>query len=301
VKRPLALALLALGCALFGSPERAFRTRPYVWASEGRIELSSCRWLLTEPIGVALAADASPEEEHILALVLAAYEQALPGLRFLRVPGGAAAISVHFLAAAVKEASGALGSGRSVVDCRLGVAGARAALVAAKLEIARRAPPDWRGRESGLTPEERAGTLAHELAHALGAPGHATDRDDPLVDAPEALRRTGARVLAGQPIASATLTALYARPPGELLQSAAVEEWRTAELDRLRRLASQHQLDGPYLRAGDAVGRIFWRDPRGREWGFLVAGLDELAEDPSQLLLLPEANTRNALPRRERR
>ncbi len=298
MRRVVAAVLLVFGCALFGSPEQAFRARPYVWASEGRVELSSCRWLLGDPIGVALAADATLEEERALAAVLAAYESALPGLRFLRVPEGAGSISVRFLAAAVPTAAGALGNGRTVADCRLGVAGARAALVAATLEIARRAPPDWRERERVLSLEERTGALAHELGHALGAPGHASERDDPLVGAPEAWRRIGARVLTGQPLASPTLAALYARPAGELLQNVGVEEWRTAELDRLRRLATQNQLDGPYLRAGDAVGRIFWRDARGREWGFLVAGLDELAGDPSQLLLLPEASTRNALPRR---
>jgi hypothetical protein len=70
------------------------------------------------------------------------------------------------------------------------------------------------------------------------------------------------------------------------------------ELDRLGRLAAAHSLDGPFLRAGEGAGRIFWRDARRREWGFLVVGLGELARDPSRLLLVPEANTRNALPRR---
>jgi hypothetical protein len=139
----------------------------------------------------------------------------------------------------------------------------------------------------------------HELGHALGVAGHAPDPADALSASPEAARRAGARALAGEPVASPALAALYARAPGELLASARTEEWRTAELDRLARLARANELDGPYLRAADAAGRIFWRDARGREWGFLVAGLAQLARDPAQLLLLPEASTRGALPRRK--
>jgi hypothetical protein len=294
----LLLTLLALACANPPAPERAFVERPYVWAHEGRVELSSCRWLLDAPIGVALASGALPEEEHAFKRVLEALRAVLPGLRLLPVPAGAAQISVRFLDAPLTRSDGTLGSGRSVVDCRLGVPGARAAVVAAQVEIARRAPPDWRGRERSLTLEERSGALLHELAHALGAPGHAAGGDDLLASTAEAARRAGARALAGEPLASPALTALYARPSGELLQSGAVEAWRTFELDRLAKLAAAQPLDGPFLRAGDAAGRIFWRDARGREWGFLVVGLAELAQDPSQLLLVPEANTRNALPRR---
>jgi len=298
VRGALLLGVLALACASPLVPERAFRERPYVWAHEGRVELSSCRWLLEAPIGVTLASGASAEEEQAFGRVLEAFRAVLPGLRLLPVPAGAAAISVRFVDAPLTRSDGTLGSGRSVVDCRLGVPGARAALVAAQVEIARRAPPDWRGRERSLTLEERSGALLHELAHALGPPGHSAGGDDLLASTPESARRAGERALAGEPLSSPALAALYARPAGELLQSAAVEPWRTFELDRLARLAAAQPLDGPYLRAGESAGRIFWRDARGREWGFLVVGLAVLAHDPSQLLLVPEANTRNALPRR---
>ncbi len=298
MRRALASALLALCCASFASPESAWRDRPYVWASDGQVELSGCRWTLADPIPVALAADATPEESHVLDVALRAWEGALPGLRLLRVDAGAAGIHVRFVAAPVARADGTRGTGRTIADCRLGVAGARAALVAASVEVARTAPPDWRGRERTLSAEESAGTLVHELGHALGVAGHAPSADDPLCATPEAARRAGARALAGETLASASLAALYARPPGEILATARVEAWRTAELDRLARLSRTNQLDGPYLRAAEQVGRIFWRDERGREWGFLVAGLAELARDPTQLLLLPEASTRSALPRR---
>jgi len=298
VRRALALCLLALACATVAAPERAWRERPYVWASEGRVELLSCRWTLDDPIGVTLAGSATPEEEHALDAALRAWEATLPGLRLPRAGAGSASIRVSFLDAPVPRADGTLGSGRTVADCRLDAAGARAALVAASVEISRRTPPDWRGRERTLSPEERTGALVHELGHALGVAGHAAAADDPLGAGPEAARRAGARALAGESLESPSLAALYARAPGERLASERVEEWRTAELDRLAKLANAHELDGPYLRAGDAVGRIFWRDERGREWGFLVAALAQLARDPTQLLLLPEANTRGALPRR---
>jgi len=296
-RAPLALAL-ALACASLAAPDRAWRERPYVWASAGRVELLACRWTLDAPIGVALAAPATREEEHALDAALRAWETALPGLRFERVGMGAAGIEVRFLDAPLSRADGSFGTGRTVADCRLDAASARAALVSARVEVARHTPPDWRGRERVLSPDERAGELVHELGHALGVSGHAPGTADPLGAAPEAARRAGARALAGERIESPAAAALYAHPPGERLAMARVEEWRTLELDRLARLASANELDGPYLRAGDEVGRIFWRDARGREWSFLVAGLARLAEDPTQLLLLPEANTRNALPRR---
>lgn len=296
MRRALAGALLAFACASVPAPERAFRERPYVWAAEGRVELLSCRWTLEDPIGVTLVGSATAEEEHALDAALRAWERALPGLRLLRT--GAGSIRVSFLDAPVARADGTLGTGRTVADCRLDVAGARAALVAASVEVARRTPPDWRGRERALSAEERTGALVHELGHALGVAGHAHAAGDPLSADPDAARRAGARALMGEPLASPSLAALYARAPGERLASAEVEPWRTLELDRLAKLARASQLDGPYLRAGDVVGRIFWRDERGREWGFLVAALAQLARDPTQLLLLPEANTRGALPRR---
>jgi hypothetical protein len=298
VRQVLACGLLALSCATFAAPERAWRERPYVWAHEGRVELLSCRWTLDAPIGVSVNGNATPEEEHALDAALRAWEATLPGLRLPRAGAGSASIRVSFLDAPVQRADGTLGTGRTVADCRLDAAGARAALVAASVEISRRTPPDWRGRERALSPEERTGALVHELGHALGVAGHAEAADDPLRAGPEAARRAGARALAGEPLASPSLAGLYARAPGELLASAQVEEWRTVEVDRLATLARAHELDGPYLRAGDAVGRIFWRDEHGREWGFLVAGLAQLARHPTQLLLLPEASTRGALPRR---
>ena len=297
MRRALALVLGALSCAGVAMPERAWRERPYVWASEGRVELLSCRWTLDAPIGVALGGAPTPEEEHALDAALRAWEAALPGLRLPRAPAGAASIRVRFVEAPVPRADGTLGTGRTVADCRLAAAGAHAALVAASVEIARRTPPDWRGGERALSPEERAGALVHELGHALGVPGHAPGASDPLGAAPEAARRAGARALAGESLDSPALAALYARPPGDVLASARLDASRTAELDRLAKLASANGLDGPYLRAGDTVGRIFWRDERGREWGFLVADLARLAREPTQLLVLPEANARGALPR----
>jgi hypothetical protein len=295
--RRAAAAALALACATAGAPERAWREHPYVWASEGRVELLACRWTLDAPVGVALAGPATAAEEHALAAALRSVEAALPGLRLVRAPAGAAAIRVAFEDAPVARADGTLGRGRTVADCRLGAGGAYAALVAASVTVSRRAPPDWRGRERVLSAEESAGALVHELGHALGVAGHAPAADDALAASADASRRAGLRALAGQPVASAALAALYARAPGERLASAQTEAWRTAELDRLARLAAAAGLDGPYLRASDAAGRIYWRDAQGRELGFLVPGLAQLARDPTRLLLLPEASTRGALRR----
>ena len=71
----------------------------------------------------------------------------------------------------------------------------------------------------------------------------------------------------------------------------------------MRRLAFEHGLDGPFVRVGTVgMGRIFWRDAAGREYGLQVVRYPEVVRDPRELLLLPEARTRRALPRsRDRR
>jgi hypothetical protein len=292
----LALALAAAACAA-PAPRDALRARPYVFATGGEVELLACRFTEDAPLGVWLAPGASASEAHVLDAALASLEGVAPGVRFLRTGEGAASLRIRFVDAPVARADGTLGAGRTIADCRLGAPGARAALVVAELEIARTTPPGWRGGPRPLAAEELAGALLHELAHALGAAGHAP-RGDPLLDAaPEAARRLGRRALAGEKTASPTLAALYARPPGDVLARAPVDPRRTRELDRFARLAAANGLDGPYLRAGDVSGRIFWRDGAGREWGFLVTDLAALARDPARLLLLPEAATRAALPR----
>jgi hypothetical protein len=273
------------------------RERPYVWASAGRVELLTCRFTGDAPIGVALAPGASAAEERALAAALASLTGVGPGVRFVRVGEGAASIRVRFVDAPVARADGTPGTGLTRADCRLSAPGARAALVAAEIELARSTPPDWRGRTRALSAEERAGALLHELAHALGVAGHAARGDALLSTEPESARRAGRRALAGERSVSPALAALYARPSGEILAQQAVERWRTQELDRLSALAAARALDGPYLRAGDASGRIFWRDAAGREWGFLVSDLARLSRAPGSLLLLPDAATRNALPR----
>src|SRR5262249_59709244 len=129
---------------------------------------------------------------------------------------------------------------------------------------------------------EPTGAVVHELGHALGVTGHASATDDPLAAGAGAARRAGARALAGEPIASATVAALYAQPPGAVFAHTTLDEWRTAELDRFVRLAHADGFDGPFLRAGDAVGRIFWRDAHGRELGFRVPDLARRVRDPLQ-------------------
>ncbi len=208
---------------------------------------------------MSLAGSATREEEHALDAALRAWEGALPGPRLLHT--GAGSIRVRFVDAPVARADGTLGTGRTVADCRLDLerGDARAALAAASIEVARRTT------RSAPTPRPRA---APACARSRASPSRA-HRSPPST-----------------------------RALGERLARAEVERWRTFELDRLAKLARARRLDGPYLRAGDAVGGIFWRDARGREWGFLVPGLAQLARDPTQLLLLPEANTRGALLRR---
>jgi hypothetical protein len=296
MKALAALLVAASGCAGL-APRDALLERPYVWASAGQVELLTCRWVGDAPIGVALAPGASAAEERALDAALASLTGVGPGVRFVRVGEGAGSIHVRFVDAPVARADDTPGTGRTIADCRLFASGARATLVAAEIELARGTPPDWRGRSRALTAEERVGALLHELAHALGVAGHAARGDELLAAAPEAARRAGRHALAGEQLASPALAALYARPSGDALAEQPVEAWRTQDLDRLAALAAARALDGPYLRAGDVSGRIFWRDAAGREWGFLLPDLAGVSRDPRRLLLLPEAATRGALPR----
>ena len=216
-----------------------------------------------------------PRKSSALDAALRAWEAALPGLRLPRAGGGAAAISVRFVDAPVPRADGTLGTGRTIADCRLGVAGrARGARGGERRDRAAHPARLARARARAHAGGDAPARSCTSSATRSASRGTRRPRTTRSARAPEAARRAGARALAGEPLASPALAALYARPSGEVLASAAASSaWRTLELDRLARLARANQLDGPYLRAGDAVGRIFWRDERGREWGFLVAGL----------------------------
>ena len=295
-----AATALGAGCAsLAGDP--LTELHPVVWLADAEVELLTCRFTTQDPIGVSLDADASEEETQALDRALAAWERAGLGVRFLRVPRDGAQIHVVFAAGPLARADGSSGAGRARADCllTLGPEGQAAGvqMVVARVEIAREIGPNWKGKMQPLTPDERMGTLIHELGHALGYQGHVRRGEDAMRGTPESIRRMGRAVAGGAAVQSGALQALYALPTGTRLQAVPVDRWQTHNVDRMARVAAAEGLAGPFLRAGDAAARIFWRGAGDKEYGFLVPEIEEVARDPQAALALPEARTRAVLPR----
>jgi hypothetical protein len=162
--------------------------------------------------------------------------------------------------------------------------------------VARHTAGDWRGKSRDLTPDELAGTVLHELGHALGFQGHVRRGDSVMVAEVERIPRAGKALLAGERFGDATLQALYALPNGAVVWREPVEPNRTELVDGMGRLAEQHGLDGPFVRVGEGAGRIFWRDASGAEYGIVVPKVRETLRDPSKLRVIAEPRARRSLP-----
>jgi hypothetical protein len=313
-----AAAALALACA--GSPggelarrfpEAAGRdghrlgdVHPYVLPAASHVTLFLCRWTTEQPIPVSLPVDATPEERRVLVAALEAWQGAGLGVRFVPIDGGEAPIRIELEGAPIQTGAGR-DTGNAVVDCRVAPLSAQgrgdavvgAELVAARIRLARRTGPDWQGRERDVTPAELAGAALHELGHALGFQGHVRQGDTVMVRELERIVRRGAALLEGERHGDATLRALYALPNGAVVTRVPVEAWRTDRVDRMAALAESAGLDGPFARVGETAARVFWRDPKGQEYGLVVPKLREVLRRPASVLVIPEARTRRALPR----
>ena len=278
---------------------------PFVLPAAGQATLFFCRWPSDTPIPVSLPADASPEERRALERALRAWEEAGVGVRFLPLADGApAAIEIRFVDDAIETGAGR-DTGNAVVDCRIAALSAQPAegaqvagaeLASARLRLARRTGGGL-ARPRALTEAELTGLAVHELGHALGFAGHVRRGGAAMAGESERIPRLGRALLEGERLSDPGVRALYRLPSGAVLSRTAVERWRTDLVDRMARLAEQHGLEGPYVRVGEEAGRIFWRDPRGAEYGLMIARLRELLRDPRQLKVFPEPRTRAALPR----
>ena len=158
--------------------------------------MSALRHTVTRaPIPVSIDAGATPEEAASVAAVLRAYEGAGLGVRFVTAARIREGIRVEFVDDAVATPEGP-DAGNTVSDCRLGTdtvaSGAsrvEAELVRARVRVARRSGPDWRGTPHPLSPAERGGLLLHEIGHALGFSGHARRGDTVMVREIDEVRR----------------------------------------------------------------------------------------------------------------
>lgn len=289
------LGLLGLGCATLLAPDPLGALHPFVWPAAGRVELFTCRWRRAAPLRVSLEGARGAQDRRAVAAALAAWEEAGIGVRFRSVTPPQAQIRIHLLDRPLQRAGGREAAGRTQADC-LVPAGrvARAHLVAADVEVSTVVGPDWRDHVRPASPAELAGTVLHELGHALGFAGHPAS-GDPMVLESEADRRFGRRILAGRPVHSAALSALYALPSGTVLVRSPVDAWRTEVVDRLRAIASREGAQGPFARAGDTAAAVFWREPDGALLEVLVPELASLRRDPRQVLPVPGPRARALL------
>ncbi len=315
----LATTSFALACATSWDPSFSARydallepigkhrlrdTTPYLYAKPGHLTFFLCRFSTENPITVALPADATAKEQEILGSVLHAWEEAGLGVRFQRVRGREAAVTLRFVDGAARGPAG-VASGNTIADCRVDLAASDfaaggavvAELVSSRVSLSRRTPPDFRNQDRALSPEEIAGIALHEMGHALGFSGHTKGGATVMRREPGEITRVGRRVLAGEPFADSTLEALYALPSGVVVRRVEVPTLRTKVAERADRLAERFALDGPFVRSGDLQARIFWRTVRQSEYGIQVVNLQETLRHPERVAFVPESRMQAALVR----
>lgn len=317
--RPALVALLLTACAsppydaeglLARHPDLAPKqaraltgTMPYLLPAAGRITWFVCRHDISLPLLVSLTGAATAEEEAALEGALRALAASVPGLRFVRVPPEQATIRVEFIEGLVAREQG-LDQANTIADCQVApealggdaASPLAASLREARIRIGRGGPQDALGRERALSRAELIGVILHELGHALGVPGH-RGSSGLMTRNLEELARIGSRALEGERLEEPALSGLYRLPSGTVLARVATSPSRTQLVDRMARLARGSDAEGPFVRVGDEIARIYWRDSKAREYGLQIGHLDRLLRHPDELVILPEARTRRALPR----
>lgn len=289
------VALIAAACAT--TPREPLRDlHPVAWSQAGVVTLHTCRWPDRATIPVTLDPGMNAGERTDAALAADAWSGAGLGVVLqveheeARGPS-AKGVRIRFVDEAPRRSGGRGGTGRTVADCERRSRGGFQ-LVTATIEVARLVGPDWKQQTRPLAPDERLGTLVHELGHALGFAGHVDAAAGPMVAAPEAIARVGRELRAGRSLRSAALAALYRRPSGALIGRADVEAWRTEDVDALATVARDRGWQGPFLRAGDTAAEIVWRDERGAELGVRAPDLARWRRAPAELLWIPNAALR---------
>lgn len=292
----LLLAAALGGCAGWPPSDPLDGLHPYLWLRDGVLHALVCRWPDGARVPVAAGPGATDEDRVLLAEALTALATLGLPVTLVERPGEEAAIRVRFRATPVPLGGLRPGSGRADVACAYAPGSGAAELAGATVHVTRSAGEDAGGRERRLSRPERLGVLVHELAHALGFAGHVRRPDAVLDRAPESLRRLGRRIERGEALESPALRALYRRPSGAVLWTAAVETWRSAPVDGLAARAAAAGWTGPFLRVGDSAASITWLAPEGREPGVRVPELDRVLEQPREVLAVPRVEAAPADP-----
>jgi hypothetical protein len=135
---------------------------------------------------------------------------------------------------------------------------------------------DVLGRAVALSPEELAGTMLHELGHALGYPSHASSASSVMSESVDQARLLGRRIMAtpAGEFSSSTLGALYSAPTGVIVGRVAIADDRMAPIRQLAEIAKREGWGAPFARVGDRWARVWWIDGRGQIAGFSVPGIE---------------------------
>jgi hypothetical protein len=259
---------------------------PYPLPLSGRLTLFLCRWDTESPLSVSLPPDASSAERSLLELALGAWEGTEIGIEFEVARDGASAQDIEIRFSERESAYTATTRAECAVDPDAGETRdvLRAEIVFARISL-RRSDRDALGRSVPLSDAEILGSALHELGHALGYQGHARRGATVMRSSVDHVRRVGRRVLEGRDFEDTGLEALYRVPSGTVVGRSDLPDGRTARIDRLRALAPQLGLTGPFVRVGDHAARIAWLDADGAAHGFLVEGLRDALSDPESLYL----------------
>lgn len=256
------------------SPHRLGESRPYALALDGELVLFLCRWPVGAPIPVSLDGEGDERQQEALAAALRGWEGAGLGVRFVRAEG-AGAIRVRVRADIVTSQA------NTVADCAIDGApphgadalpGAR--LVGASIHLARD------------DPSPRL-TLLHELGHALGFQGHVPNGSTLMLSSHAAVVARARRVTESSPVEDVALRALYALPSGAIVARIAVSPSQTFPADRLRAVAAERGLAGPFARMGDREGLLWWGGEAGRRLAVRIEGAHAALRKPAALRLSP--------------
>ena len=280
---PLAARYPALG-EVHG--QRLGDATPYLLPLQGELISLLCRWEV-ERIPVSLPPDASPEERHLLELALRSWERAL-GVVFAQGAPAGEGIEIRFVEAAEPNRSVPRAAG-TISDCAVSsFAGERleAHLVFASIHL-HRYQTDVLGRSVAHTEAELAGTALHEIGHALGLQGHVQVGPSVMVRSVDEVRLSGRHLLRGVTLPAPTLRGLYALPSGTVVSRVPLSAAQTQPLDTLLLHAARARWSGPFVRVGDTVARIGWRDAEGRAYALFVRRVADVLKNPAELILLP--------------
>jgi hypothetical protein len=256
------------------APHRLGEARPYALAFAGELVLFLCRWPADAPIPVSIGREAEQRQIDALAAALRGWEGAGLGVQFVRADAPAA------LRVRVRDDI-VTSQADTVADCAIDgtpapgatqVPGAR--LVGASIHLSRD------------DPNPRL-TLLHELGHALGFQGHVPYGSTLMLSSHAEVVARARRVTESSPVDDLPLRALYAVPSGAIVARIAVTRSQTLPADRLRAIAAERGLAGPFARMGDREGLLWWAGSVGRRLALRIEGAQAALRKPAALRLSP--------------